>query len=124
MIEGIEVLSQSEITTTPCWIWIFLFVSLFVMILGFVLATICVSFNKKIGAKLGAVSIIFGIVLYCIDWICGCIIKVPTGEYTYKVTISDEVNFVEFNNKYEIIDQEGLIYTIKEKEEKDENKKN
>ena len=38
-----------------------------------------------------------------------------TGEYTYKVTISDEVNFVEFSNKYEIIDQDGLIYTIKER---------
>ena len=34
----------------------------------------------------------------------------------YKVTISEEVNFVEFNEKYEIIDQEGKIYTIVEKE--------
>lgn len=44
-----------------------------------------------------------------------------TGKYTYKVTISDEVNFVEFNDKYEIIDQDGLIYTIKEKENNNEN---
>ena len=43
-------------------------------------------------------------------------IEIKTDKYTYKVTISDEVNFVEFNNKYEIIDQDGLIYTIKEKE--------
>lgn len=43
-----------------------------------------------------------------------------TKEYTYKVTISDEVNFVEFNNKYEIIDKDGLIYTIKEKENNNE----
>lgn len=44
----------------------------------------------------------------------------PTGKYTYKVTISDEVNFVDFNNKYEIIEQDGLIYTIKEKESNNE----
>ena len=94
----------------------FLFVSLFVIILGVVLATICASFNKKIGIKLGTVFTIFGIVLFFIDWLCGIIITVPTGKYEYKVTISDEVNFVEFNNKYEIIDQDGLIYTIKEKE--------
>ena len=119
-MDGITVLSQSEITTKPCWIWIFLFVSLFVIILGVVLATICASFNKKIGIKLGTVFTIFGIVLFFIDWICGAIIKVPTRKYTYKVTISDEVNFVEFNNKYEIIDQDGLIYTIKEKENNNE----
>ena len=120
MMDGITVLSQSEITTTPCWIWIFLLVSLFVIILGIVLVTICASFNKKIGIKLGTVFTIFGIVLFFIDWLCGLITKVPTGKYTYKVAISAEVNFVEFNHKYEIIDQDGLIYTIKEKESNNE----
>lgn len=33
----------------------------------------------------------------------------------YEVTISDEVNFNEFNSKYEIVTQNGLIYTIVEK---------
>lgn len=33
----------------------------------------------------------------------------------YEVTISDEVNFNEFNSKYEIVTQNGLIYTIIEK---------
>lgn len=35
---------------------------------------------------------------------------------TYQVTISDDVNFVEFNEKYEIIDQEGRIYTVRERD--------
>lgn len=34
----------------------------------------------------------------------------------YKVTISDEVKFSEFTDKYEIINQEGKIYTVKLKE--------
>ena len=34
----------------------------------------------------------------------------------YKVTISDEVSFNEVLEKYDIIDQEDLIYTITEKE--------
>lgn len=34
---------------------------------------------------------------------------------TYKVTIEDSVNFNEFNEKYEIIEQDGKIYTIKER---------
>lgn len=33
----------------------------------------------------------------------------------YEVTVSDEVNFNEFNSKYEIVTQNGLIYTIVEK---------
>lgn len=40
----------------------------------------------------------------------------PRKEETrYQVIIDDSVNFNEFNERYEIIDQEGLIYTITEK---------
>ena len=41
----------------------------------------------------------------------------PKNKYQtrYEVTISDEVNFNEFNSKYEVIEQKGLIYTIIEK---------
>ena len=40
-----------------------------------------------------------------------------TGEPTYKVTISDTVPLAEFFERYEIIDQDGLIYEIKERGE-------
>lgn len=38
----------------------------------------------------------------------------------YKVTISDEVNFNEFKDKYEILGQEGKIYTIRERNKVEE----
>lgn len=38
-------------------------------------------------------------------------------ETHYKVTISDEVSMNEFLSKYEIIDQEGKIYTVREIED-------
>ena len=34
---------------------------------------------------------------------------------TYKVIISDEVSMNEFMNKYEILNQDGKIYTVKER---------
>ena len=34
---------------------------------------------------------------------------------TYKVTISDEVSMNEFMDKYEILNQDGKIYTVKER---------
>ena len=44
----------------------------------------------------------------------------PTTYLEYKVTISDEVSMVEFYDKYEIIDVDGEIYTIKDKDIKEE----
>ena len=34
----------------------------------------------------------------------------------YNVIISDEVSLTEFNEKYEIIEQNGKIYTVRERE--------
>lgn len=34
----------------------------------------------------------------------------------YKVTVSEEVSFTEFTDKYEILDQEGKVYTVRERE--------
>ena len=42
----------------------------------------------------------------------------PTEYEThYKVTIDDNVSMNEFNEKYEIINQEGKIYTIRERKQ-------
>lgn len=36
---------------------------------------------------------------------------------TYKVIISDEVSMNDFMDKYEILEQDGRIYTVKERED-------
>lgn len=36
-------------------------------------------------------------------------------ETQYKVAVSDEVLMNEFNEKYEIVEQEGKIYTVRER---------
>ena len=36
----------------------------------------------------------------------------------YKVTVDEDVSFVEFNEKYEVIKQDGLIYEVREKDSK------
>lgn len=60
--------------------------------------------------------------------VIGVILALPAGTITthitstpseyktqYKVTILDDVSLNEFNERYEIIDQEGKIYTVREK---------
>ena len=117
MMDGITVLSQSEIMVIPNWTYIITIIAL----IAFVVSMI-ISFNvrNKIIETIFGISSICCSFLLVIGLFCMILIEVGTDKYTYKVTISDEVNFVEFNNKYEIIDQDGLIYTIKEKESNNE----
>ena len=61
-----------------------------------------------------AIGIVGGLI---IGGIVGNIGKTPTAYEThYKVTIDDSVSMNEFLDKYEILDQEGKIYTVKERE--------
>ena len=53
----------------------------------------------------------------------GCAISILTAKTTnqidyvkHTVIVSDEVNFNEFTEQYEIIEQKGRIYTVKEKQ--------
>ena len=84
------------------------------------------------------ISCVTGTVISCItceeDWILRCTLiglipacmfgmvsgyaSAESEEYEthYKVLISDEVSMNEFLEEYEIIDQEGKIYTVKERE--------
>lgn len=45
-----------------------------------------------------------------------CYIETNEVETSYKVLVSDEVFLNEFLDKYEIIDQDGKIYTVRERE--------
>jgi hypothetical protein len=51
-----------------------------------------------------------------VTFIILAIFCVDTTEVTeYKVTIDDSVKYVEFTEKYEVVDQEGEIYTVRER---------
>lgn len=117
MIEGIEILSQSEVGTNISinWVVFGLFAVIF-FVIGFALAAMegnpegaewfgCI----VIGLLVGVIGCLFG-------GLIGRVVGKPTEfETQYKVIISDEVPMNEFLEKYEIIDQEGKIYTIREK---------
>lgn len=58
----------------------------------------------------GVIGIVIAITLFFITYN----ISVPH----YQVTISEDVNFSEFADKYEIIEQEEKIYTVVERDDK------
>ena len=65
------------------------------------------------------ISVTIGLVAcLLLGMIVGGINRTPTEyETQYKVVVSDEVSMNEFMEKYKIIDQEGKIYTVREKEQ-------
>ena len=106
MLQGVEILSQKVVPITEP--------NNFILVFGWIIAIILfIAITIKVDATLG-VSIFF--LIFTISFgLSNCILQ-KTSDYTqYKVTISEEVNFVEFNEKYEIISQDGKIYTIKER---------
>lgn len=113
---GVDILSTTEVVTeSTCNWWLagFVFIGVIVLggIFGFCLAD-CAS--KGTGVLIGClVGALFGIM-------CWGLVGVGTNkpiayETQYKVAISDEVIMTEFMEKYEIIQQDEKLYTVRER---------
>ena len=86
------------------------------LILAFTFMCLTVCFYVKSNnwaAILCLILMVISIVIVCL----GAISNKNSVDYIeYKVTIDDSVSMNEFLDKYEILDQEGKIYTVKERE--------
>ena len=117
---GVEILSVTEHAIMEhAWSWSMCF-GLFI---GFFGLSVLMGFlvglgdgDVDAGIKAGLViGLVFAIIFSPIVTAVGA--KKEVGkEYHYKVTIDDSVSMNEFLDKYEILDQEGKIYTVKERE--------
>ena len=116
-MNGIEILAAQKVATAWTFSWTGFFIMFGIAIGLFVIGGCIAGFVhrdvKLCGAVIGIgvlVSIFFGMLI-------GYDVKEPTKyETQYKITISDEVPMNEFLERYEIISQEGKIYTVREKE--------
>lgn len=61
----------------------------------------------------------FAILVVCVVLfiVCGCLVPEDKYETRYQVTVDNSVSMNEFQNKYEIIEVEGKIYTVRERVE-------
>lgn len=82
---------------------------LFVAAIGLFLIVVGSAAGSESFFAVGAIMVLFALVMGVVSG------GVKEPEYTcYKVTISEDVNLVEFLGQYEILDTEGEIYTIRE----------
>lgn len=118
MLEGIEISNQVDRYVAKDWVLNILLISLIIFIISFV---ICVTIASIEGNKFVFSIFLIVSILSFISFITTVSFKITSCSITqydhteYQVTISDEVNLNEFNERYEIIEQNGKIYTIKEK---------
>ena len=108
MIEGIEILSQevcnefNPIAFYACMI-LFLFIGL--------------AFDLIKDISDGIAGAILGLILGVITYFIIFHVIIPDEYTAYEVTISESVSMTEFNDRYEIIDVDGKIYTIRERDD-------
>ena len=115
---GVEILAMEEIVTDSVFNWTVFWIVLGVLFGVFIISGIIISVVQYdwsvvvVGVFLGLFAGIF------FGSLSGNEASIPTEYKTqYKVTISDEVSMNEFLEIYEIIDQEGKIYTVRERNE-------
>lgn len=119
MVEGIEILSQSEVGCGVAVHWTPVIVVTIIATIA-LFATIIIFIDPidyKDWFSIIVLTSMCSMFIFLVTTLIAVIVAKPkTYETHYKVTISDEVSMNEFLEQYEIVDQEGKIYTIKDKE--------
>ena len=110
-MNGVIILNSYETLTNASGI-------LFVFIWGLVFAVLTLCFLYLFIKDNHSISTaIFIIIAGALAVILFCNIPEKKLETRYQVTVDDSVSINEFQNKYEIIEVEGKIYTVRERVE-------
>lgn len=113
-MNGLEIIERIAVKQTPDWVVICIALGTF----SILIPTIVVySFTKNFPKSLVA-EVISGIIYsaFALTMLASGVFDKPTGEYQYKVKITEDVGYVEFTDKYEIItENDDGTYIIQEK---------
>lgn len=115
-MNGVDILAMEEIVTeTTCNWWlaglIYLTIAIVCAVIGFFIGNDCKVFDILLGFLVGC---LVGLPIWLSVYV---VTNTPVAyENQYKVTVTDEVSMNEFMEKYEIIEQDGKIYTVRERD--------
>lgn len=113
---GIEVLSTSEIVSKYAYNRPTICIAFGVVFCIFLTIGIAMSIESHDWTYL-FLGMLSGVVIgFCVAGLVSSITSTPEEYDTrYKITVSDEVLMNEFFEKYEVLGQEGKIYTVRER---------
>lgn len=121
MVEGVTVLNTYDIVSSEYHDIIYpTVVFSIVAVSGIALIIYMLLDSKRIKDAVVPFLIVVIFTLPCMVASIYRFTHLPENKYQtrYEVTISNDVNFNEFSSKYEVVKQEGLIYTVVEKTDK------
>lgn len=112
---GVEILATEEVATAFAFNWPICVCLIVMFVIVFTLVGFLVDIDNCCGGWI--VGLCLGLVF---GSFCGIHFAKDGGEpidyeTQYKVTISDTVSMNDFLDRYEIISQEGKIYTVRER---------
>lgn len=113
---GVEILAMEEVAVEFAFNWTAFFITFGVFSIVLFLIGLAV-YSATRDVKDMFVGIFLGVTFGGIfGALFGSITEIPIEHETqYKVIISDEVSMNEFVDRYEIIEQDGKIYTVAER---------
>ena len=116
-MSGVEILATEQVVSETAFSWTGFWISVVTFGILFIIFAILEIYSGQIG--MAVFTIMMGTVVTLVfGSLMGGIESKPIAYKTrYKVIVSDEVKMNEFYERYEIIDQEGKIYTVEERED-------
>lgn len=114
---GVEILSSNEVAIEYAFnwpiFWIFCGITVGIFVAIGIYYTVQGECSWGVIPTLASLGLILGAVFGCL---AGGTSSVPVKYTTeYKVVLSDEVSMNEFYEHYEVVEQEGKIFTVREK---------
>ena len=113
-MNGLEIIEQIAVKQIPDWVLCCILLGTFsVLIPTFVVYSLTKNGSKSIlvEAICGIIYLVSAVTLM----LSGALDK-PTGEYQYKVKITEDVGYIEFTDKYDVIEEnDDGTYIIQEK---------
>ena len=116
MIDGVTILASEVVTTSCAGANIIFYIFLGLIILGFLSFLTGAIVNNLGFTQTGAIMMGCSFILFLIGLPIDAATQIP--DYTkYEVILDDSVSMNEFMNTYEVLEQRGQIYVVKEIEE-------
>lgn len=118
-MDGVNILKTIELTEIKknrIFDIIFAYISIIMYLTIFIAAPIFIFISSIIMLKISLIAFFIMLIILLAMAIYEALFqkRVPNGRYKYEVTISDDVNFNEFMNKYKILNVKYATYLVEE----------
>ena len=113
MIEGIEVLNKTKIYEMSNVTTNVAIISVAILSISIIFMVILIASKKD---DLASIFLLIALCSLIAIFITLILPEEDSGRYTYKCTISEDVNFNDIYENYNVIGQEGKIWTLEDKE--------